>query len=131
MGYCYLCDEYPCKKFDGAHTWDSFITHKNMLTDAKKAKAIGIEEYQTALNTKVEMLKHLLENYDDGRRKSFFCNTANLLDLEDLGRVMAQIEKETKDDDTIKQKAMTAVSLLQAAADKRGIELKLRKKPKA
>ena len=37
IDYCYLCDEYPCRKYDGVNLVDSFITHRNMLKDFEKA----------------------------------------------------------------------------------------------
>ena len=38
--YCYLCDEYPCKKYDGVDLSDSFITHKNQFLDFEKANPL-------------------------------------------------------------------------------------------
>lgn len=129
--YCYLCHEYPCRKFEGVDTLDSFITHKNQLTDFDKVKNIGLDAYETELDIKVELLKDLLMNYDDGRRKSFFCIAVNLSDLPDLQNVMKQIESEIRPDDTLKEKSRTAVRLLQTMAEKRNISFQLRKKPKS
>ena len=131
LEYCYQCEEYPCKKYEGADSSDSFITHKNQLVDFEKVKSIGLEAYMTEQNTKVELLKNLLTNFNDGRRKSFFCIAVNLMDLQDLKSVMEQIKEETKPDDTLKEKSAAAVRLLEAMADKREISLKLRKKTKA
>ena len=49
--FCYLCDEYPCKKYD---KWekDSFITHQNMKKNFEKAKNIRINAYLKELNEK-------------------------------------------------------------------------------
>ena len=84
LEYCFECDEYPCSKYDGEGERDSFITHRNILHDAKKAKKIGIEAYKAELDEKIGLLKILLENYDDGRRKSFYCLAVNLLELPDV-----------------------------------------------
>jgi len=77
--FCYLCYEYPCEKYDDIDAFDSFITHRNQLKDFKKVKKIGIETYQSELDEKIKILKYLLVNYNDGRRKSFFCIAINLL----------------------------------------------------
>lgn len=82
--YCYLCDEYPCKKYEGIDEFDSFITHRNQLKDFEKVKNIGIDLYQSELAEKIEILKCLFANYNDGRRKSFFCIAVNLLELQDV-----------------------------------------------
>ena len=129
--YCYLCDEYPCKKFKGVDKSDSFITHKNQLMDFDKVKNNGLDTYKAELNIKVELLKRLLLNFDDGRRKSFFCIAVNLLNLQDLMCVMEQTKDEIQPDATIKEKSTTAVRLLQTMAEKRDISLQLRKEPKS
>lgn len=128
LEYCFLCDEYPCKKYEGADLSDSFITHKHQLLDADKAKSMGLEAYEAELNRKVEILKRLLEHYDDGRRKSFFCVAVNLLPLQDATSVMARIADESAADAPLKEKAATAVRLFEEAADGKGISLRLRKK---
>lgn len=127
--YCYLCDEYPCEKYNGIDTFDSFITHCNQLKDFEKVKRIGIDTYQSELAEKIEILRYLLSNYNDGRRKSFFCIAVNLLDLQDIKCVMEQIATETGSDNlTLKEKAALAVKRFQTIAEKRNIVLKLNKK---
>jgi len=131
MEYCYLCDEYPCEKYDGIDAYDSFITHRHQLKDFQKAQTIGIDAYQAELAEKTEILKYLLANYNDGRRKSFFCLAVNLLELQDLKMVLEQIASETGSDElTLKDKAKLAASRFNTMAEKRNIALKLNKKPK-
>ncbi len=130
LAYCCLCGEYPCGRYDGADLTDSFITHKNQLKDLDKAKNIGIDAYKADLNSKIALLKNLLENFDDGRRKSFFCIAVNLLDLRDIENVTAQMADITSVKDSKKEKAAVAVRLFQTVAEKRNIALQLRRKPK-
>jgi len=127
LEYCFLCEAYPCKKYEGVDLSDSFITHQNQFRDMDKAKQIGMEAYAAELNQKVQLLEELLQNYDDGRRKSFYCLAVNLLDLTDLELLMAQIRKEAASETSVKEKAAVAVRLFQARADEKGITLKLRK----
>lgn len=126
--YCYLCEKYPCQKYDGIDAFDSFISHRNQLKDFEKAKTIGIDAYQAELKEKTEILQELLKNYNDGRKKTFFCTAVNLLELRDIKDVMKQITDEIKANDPIKEKAGIAVRLFQTMADKRNIMLKLNKK---
>ncbi len=128
--YCFLCDKYPCEKYDGIDAFDSFITHRNQLKDFEKVKKIGLECYQSELEEKMKILKFLLENYNDGRRKSFFCIAVNLLELQDLKNVVNEIEERTKPDSPIKENAALAAEVFQAMAAERGIVLKLNKKTK-
>jgi len=126
LEYCILCEEYPCKKYDGADLTDSFITHKNQYSDFEKAKRIGLPAYEAELNEKVKVLEHLLKNYDDGRRKGFFCLAVNLLEFHDTNAVMEQIADEANPAAPQKEKAAAAVRLFEAMAEKRGVSLKLR-----
>ena len=43
--YCFECEEFPCKKYDNWGDSDSFITHRNYLSDMEKVKCIGIDAY--------------------------------------------------------------------------------------
>lgn len=128
--YCYLCGEYPCKKYDGADADDSFITHLHQFTDFDRIKSIGPEAYQSELNEKVNILHDLLTNYNDGRQKNFFCIAVNLLELQDVKQIMEQITYTVMSEDTIKEKSAIAVHLFKDMADKRNVMLKLRKKEK-
>ena len=127
LEYCFFCDEFPCKKYDGADLTDSFITHKNQFRDMEKAKQIGVPAYEAELNAKIEILENLLQNYNDGRRKGFFCLAVNLLDLADIISIMRRLGNEVDPQLPLKEKAAVAVGLFQGVADEKGIVLKLRK----
>jgi len=127
--YCYLCDEYPCEKYEGIDEFDSFITHRNQLKEFDKVKSMGLENYHAELAEKVEILKYLLANCNDGRRKSFFCIAVNLLELQDIKPIMEKIEEKIVQGElNLKEKAIFAANLFEALAAERGIVLKLNKK---
>ncbi len=132
--YCFLCAEYPCEKLAKADRTDSFITHRNMQADFARAGSGGMEAYRQELEKKVSLLQELLAQYNDGRRKSFFCLAVNLLPLADVQAVMKQLAADLppggKPDDAVarKKKAAQAVALFQARAEQRGIPLVLNKK---
>ena len=125
--FCHECDEFPCKKFDSWGDTDSFITHRNVLIDMEKAKRMGIEAYIIEQQEKVGILSELLEGYNDGRRKSFFCLAVNLLDLHDIITVMDQLDSTFSAEKHEKERATSAVRLFEEMAQQRGISLKKRK----
>ena len=125
--YCFECEEFPCIKFDNWGDSDSFITHKNYLADMKKARNNGIDAYKTELNVKIKVLEKLLADYNDGRRKSFYCLAVNLLELVDIHAVMEQLVNDADLHGTAKEKASAAVRLLNTKAEEAGISLKMRK----
>ena len=125
--YCFECDEYPCKKYDGIDSTDSFITHRNQLTDMERAKKIGIEAYKAELDEKMRLLKILLDNYNDGKRTSFICLAVNLFELEDTQRLVKFITDNFGNDIPIKDRAKIIVEIFTNHAYICGISLKLRK----
>ena len=127
--YCFECAEYPCSKYDGITEFDSFITHRNQLNDIEKIKRFGVSPYHTELDEKAKVLRYLLKNYTDGRRKTFFCLAINLLELSDIQGVILKIENEILPDATLKKKASVAVKHFEGAAKQKDISLKLNKKP--
>lgn len=129
--YCYECADYPCEKYQHIDEYDSFITHRRRGADLEKAQRIGIGKYNLEQEEKMEMLDYLLSVCNDGRRKSFFCVAVNLLELSDMREAMERIRgNEELLSLSAKERAVYAVDILQKAADKRDITLKLRKKSK-
>ena len=127
--YCFQCEAYPCERYAGEDAWDGFISSRNRKRDLEKARSIGLDAYNAEQREKVEILRFLLARCNDGRRKSLFSLAVNLLDLEELCRVLRSIrEKIEEEDASLRESAAFAAEQLQAAAKKRGIELKLRRK---
>jgi hypothetical protein len=128
--YCFQCTSYPCEKYEGAQQYDSFITHFHQLSDMQRIKEIGIEQFHADLEKKLEILMYLLENYNDGRKKNFFCVAINLLDIQDTQMVLDKLKVETQSANlTLKEKAAIATTLFNEIAETRNIKIKLNKKP--
>ena len=126
--YCFQCSSYPCEKYSNPSKVDSFISYRNVITDFEKAKINGIEKYQMELNEKVNILNFLINNYNDGRRKNFYCIAVNLLELTCLKDIMEDINKKINPQDIdLKKKIEQIISLFEAKAKEENIELKLRK----
>ena len=93
--------------------------------------SIGTERYHSELKEKMQILRYLLDNFNDGRRKSFFCMAVNLIEIEDLKSAVKEIEEEVSVKElTVKEKAVISVEILKSAAARKNIVLKLRKKEK-
>ena len=129
--FCRECPEYPCPRYDGFDDGDSFVPHRNRRQDIAQAGALGLEAYLAHLEEKRAILDRLLAHYNDGRRKTLFNTAVYLLPLEDLRCVMADLGNRPElDEQTVKERVLAAVGLLQDAADRLGISLKLNKKQK-
>ena len=128
--YCFQCNYYPCEKYIDINKYDSFITHRHQLLDNEKVQKLSIDKYHAELNEKFNILIYLLDNFNDGRKKTVFCVATNLLDIEDLKEVIKELENINKETNiTLKDKSTIAVQLLEAVAIKKNISLKLNKKP--
>lgn len=127
--YCYECRQYPCEKYQHIDEYDSFITHRRQKADLEKARSIGIEQYNLEQQEKTQILSYLLSNYNDGRRKSFFCVAVNLRDLSDIKEAIKQIQSNDKLPALpLKEQSLYAAEVFQDIADRRNIKLKLMKK---
>ena len=116
VDYCGLCGEYPCARYDGAAKYDSFITHQNQMINFEKVKEIGFTAYRVELNQKAALLSELLNRFDDGRRKGYFCLAINLLELEDIESVMVKLTAYGQTG-MPKEKAAAAVGLFETIAE--------------
>lgn len=124
--FCWECPEYPCNHYEGFDDGDSFVPHRNRVQDIAQVQTMGLAAYLTQLEEKRTILDALLAGYNDGRRKTLFTTAVYLLPLEELRNVMEALHKEPSEQ-SVKERAKSAVELLQAAADRQGVSLKLRK----
>lgn len=122
--FCFQCSKYPCSRYLAVNTKDSFITYQNVLNDFNTISRVGEEKFKEAMNLKIAILEKLLRDYNDGRKKNFYCIAVNLLSLDDLNEVMEKVE-ELKCDQ--KEKINEIVKLFHFYAKKKGISLSLRK----
>ena len=129
VAYCCDCGGYPCEKYSHAGDFDSFITHRRRAADLERVREIGEEAYCAEQRQKIEILHFLLDNFNDGRRKTFFCTAVNLLELADLREIVGKLAGGSALEELpLKEKSAWAVKLFQQAAQERGVELKLRRK---
>ena len=95
----------------------------------EKARRYGIEAYNEEQVEKAKILDALLSGFNDGRKKTLYCVAVNLLDLQELREALRQIvSRADLETLALKEKSAFAAGLLQAAAAKNHIDLKLRRK---
>ena len=128
--FCCDCIEYPCARYQAMTEYDSFISHRHMAHDLARLQQIGLDAYRAELEEKIKILHTLLDGYNDGRRKTFYCTAVALLDLDAIRDVMDGLAQQENDEMAAKQKAACAVRLFEQVANQRKNVLKLCKKPK-
>ena len=129
ISFCWECPEYPCPRYDRFDVGDSFVPHRSRQQDIAQALEMGLDAYLTRLEEKRAILEELISSYNDGRRKTFFHTAVYLLPLEELRTIMDYLGSVPEMAAcSAKERAATAVELLQEAANRREISLKKRKK---
>ena len=125
--YCFECGEYPCARYEGMDDADSFITHKNRRADFERAKTAGTDAYGAEQREKEAILREFLR-FDDGRSKSRFCLAVNLLGLDVLREILAETSEAAFSRLSGKEQAAWLTARFRGAAERAGVELRLRKK---
>lgn len=127
--YCYECKQYPCEKYQHIDEYEIFITNRRREADLERAKNIGIDQYNLEQQKKIQILSYLLSNYNDGRRKNFFCVAVNLLELPEIREALMQIQsKDGLPSLPFKKQCQYVAEVFQKIADRKNIKLKLMKK---
>ncbi len=128
LQFCRDCPEYPCPRYDGFDEADSFVPHSRREQDIARARELGLEAYLAETEEKRSILEALLKDYNDGRRKTLFTTAVYLLPLEELRAVTAALDSRPElAEQPVKERAGAAAELLQKAAERLGISLKLNK----
>jgi len=129
---CAECVEFPCSKIEKWDMVDSFICHRASLTNLRLIKEIGIEKFVEIQKKRIALLEVMLEQFNEGRSKSFFCIATALFSIDSLIEALKISEQQIKaakiSSSDLKARSKILKGILNAQADKDGIELKLRKK---
>ncbi len=125
---CAECGDFPCRKFDKeTGQTDSFITHRRVIQNQKFIREYGIPAFIEQQTERMRLLRTMLECYNDGSCKSFYCLAAALLSLTSLNESLSLAGKQIIDDGKAKIKAKILKQILSEFAVKENIELRLRK----
>ncbi|MGE5604459.1 MAG: DUF3795 domain-containing protein [Bacteroidota bacterium] len=128
---CAECDDFPCPKFDKeTGEVDSFVTHRRVLSNQNSIKESGIAVFIEQQKRRMSHLQTMLESYDDGRCKSFYCLAATLLSLKSLNESLLEADRKIKEnlngEADLKGKAKVLKEILSKYAATENEELRLR-----
>ena len=126
MEFCFQCSDFPCQRYQEEDTVDFFLPGQKRNWMLEQVRQTGVDVYMKDLSQRMAILNRLLENYNDGRRKSLYTAAACLLPLSELQRILETLDN--RKEEPLKDAAKAAAALLQEAADRLHLSLKLRKK---
>jgi hypothetical protein len=121
---CSQCDEFPCSRVAKWADADSFVTHRRQRSNLEAVKADGLKAVLARQGKRIRLLERMLQDFDDGRSKSFHCLAAALLSVEALEGSLREASKVDPGDR--KARAGRLRGLLTDRAAGEGVELRLR-----
>jgi hypothetical protein len=129
--FCWDCPEgETCDKWrrhrDSSKTRDSFICYQKLEDNIAFAGKHGVEAFEKMQNRRADILKELLNEFNDGRSKSYYCIAATVLEIEELMKAIEEGKGNSLNHDT-KSKAKIMHKLIDDIAAQKGYILKLRK----
>jgi hypothetical protein len=130
---CAECSEFPCSKFKSDEEYQqlqessSYPSCKKVISNLNFIKKHGIEKFIKQQRNRIKLLETMIENFDDGRSRSFFCKAATLLDLTSLTSSLDKATQKIKADkikqNDVKKKAQILKEIINEIAFKEGVEL--------
>ncbi|MFW9782883.1 MAG: DUF3795 domain-containing protein [Candidatus Heimdallarchaeota archaeon] len=129
---CADCYNFPCPKLKDWDVSDSFISHRVSLKNLGLIKEKGIKEFIDQQHQRIDLLKILLEDFNEGRSKSFFCIATALLPIkyldESVKRANERIDNEKIEASNLKFKSKIIKQYLNDFATNQKVILKLKRK---
>lgn len=132
--FCWECKEsINCQKWkkhrEAGAKYDSFKCYQKLEEDINFIQENGSEEYKRLQNIREEILKDMLDNFNEGRSKSYYCIAATIMKIEELKEALIRAKEKSYGLD-IKSKSKVLHSILDDIAKKERYYLGLRKKGK-
>lgn len=130
--FCWECKENKdCEKW-GKHRetgkkYDSFKCYQRLEEDIAFIQEKGIKEYKRLQNIREQILKEMLDNYNEGRSKSYYCIAATVMKIDELKEALIKAKNNSSGLD-IKSKAKILHSVLDEIGKQEAYYLGLRKK---
>ena len=101
---CAECPDFPCSKFKSDEEYQqlkessSYPSYKKVMPNLNFIKEHGIEKFIAQQKKRIRLLETMIDDFDDGRSKSFYCKSATLLDLGDIRDSLDKTIEKTKTD---------------------------------
>ena len=130
--FCGDCAESgTCKKWtkhrEIGKKYDSFKCYQKLEDDIAFIEKHSLTGFRKSQKVREKLLRKLLDGFNEGRSKSYFCLAATVLDADELEEAVEEAKRNSSGLN-IKEKAKLAHSILDRIAEKKGYYLKLRKK---
>jgi Protein of unknown function (DUF3795) len=102
---CAECLEFPCSRFKSEEEYQqlqgspSYPPYSKVMANLYFIKEHGIGEFALQQKKRMDLLTRMIQDFDDGRSKSFFCRVACLMEIMDLENAVNEADKKTRSGD--------------------------------
>lgn len=134
---CAECLEFPCSKFKKEEDYIdqkpknfSYPPYRKIIPNLNLIKNYGLEKFVKQLEKRIELLKIVIKDFNDGRSRGLLCWTAALADINDLKILLNKTQQEIKqggiDPQDIKSKARIMKKNIYELFEREKIQIKKR-----
>jgi hypothetical protein len=131
---CADCTEFPCARLDGWDERESVVTHLRTLDNLRAIREHGLNAFLVQQQRRMSLLEAMLDEFDEGRSKSYYCLAAALLPVDELEVGLKEARRVVQEEGIPggdrKSRAAVIHRILDAVAERHGVSLKLRRLPK-
>jgi hypothetical protein len=129
---CAECSDFPCSKYKSEEEYQevnessSYPSSKKIMPNMRYIKEYGIDKFIEQQKERIELLEKMIDVFNDGRSKSFFCKVTAFFDLESLrnsiDRANQKIKMEKISKTDVKKRAKIFKNILNEIALKKEIK---------
>lgn len=129
--FCWDCEENrTCAKWkkhrESGKQHDSFKCYQTLEDDISFIRKNGVKKFEKLQKIREQLLKEMLQDFNEGRSKSYYCIAATVLQIKELEEALIQAKKDSEGLD-IKGKSKVLHRILDEIAVNKNYYLKLRK----
>jgi hypothetical protein len=130
--FCWQCpDGGKCERWlehrQKGRSYDSFVCYQRLENNIAFVESKGIAAFAERERERGHLLATMLDEFNEGRSKSFYCVAATVMELSEISQAIAEARGSSEGKDVgIRSKALRAV--LERIAGEKNYSLKLRKR---
>ena len=129
--FCWDCEKNTvCEKWNKhrevSKVGDSFVCYQKLEDNISFIQKNGVEDFEKEQLIREKLLKEMLQGFNEGRSKTFYCIASTILEIEELKKTLSQAKKQSEGLN-IKEKSKILHQLLKNIAERKNYYLKLRK----
>ena len=129
--FCWECEESEtCERWknhrEAGKEHDSFKCYQTLEEDISFISRYGVSAFQKIQERRGLLLRKMLNGFNEGRSKGYYCIAATVLELEELEEALSRAGEESGGLD-VRARSKALHRLLDEIASRRGYLLKLRK----